>query len=302
LKQYLEMLQYILSNGVRKPTRAKLESTGRNIDAISVFGYQNRYNLQEGFPILTTKKIPFKTVAHELIWFLSGDTNVKYLHDNNVHIWDQWVKPDGTIGEGYGKQWRNWQFYKREECEGREGLGGAEIEVEYKLKKVDQISNLIRDIKEVRDNPLASCGRRLILTAWNPPEIPNMALPPCHTLSQFMVTNGKLSCHLYQRSSDAFLGVPFNISSYALLTHILAAVTKLEVGEFVHTFGDLHIYINHIEQVQEQLEREPFTLPTLWVDDVTLRHLSPDLKNVNVNWFKLQNYNHQGVLKGEVAV
>src|SRR6185503_15191080 len=183
----------------------------------------------------------FKTLAHELIWFLKGDTHVKYLHDNNVHIWDQWVGEDGTIGDGYGKQWRHWENIVEYD------------QFEHCRYEFDQIDELIKNINKVKDDPFASCGRRLILTAWNPPEIDNMNLPPCHTLSQFMVTDGKLSCELYQRSADCFLGVPFNISSYALLTHILAHLTGLQVGEFIHTFGDLHIYENHLDQVHEQL-------------------------------------------------
>lgn len=297
MRQYKEMLEYILANGDYMPTRAILESTGKNVHAISVLGYQNDYDLSDGFPILTTKKIGFKTLAHELIWFLKGDTNVKYLHDNNVHIWDAWRKPDGTIGDGYGKQWRHWVYYDSKTIK---NLEKDAFFPEFNLmiyKEFDQISNLIKDIKTVIDNPFASCGRRLLLSAWNPPEIEKMALPPCHTLSQFFVRNGKLSCKLYQRSADAFLGVPFNISSYALLTSILAHLTGLKPGKFYHTFGDLHIYENHLEQVKEQLSREEYLLPRLEISpDLT------DINDININHFKLIDYKSHPALKGEVAV
>jgi thymidylate synthase len=262
-----------------------LESTGENVRALSVFGYQCRYDLAEGFPIVTTKKVSFKTLAHELIWFLSGDTNVKYLHDNNVHIWDEWVGEDGTIGDGYGKQWRRWRRYDNY----------------YQLGDIDQIKKLIDGIKEVKENPLASVGRRLILSAWNVGELDNMNLLPCHCLAQFNVTDDKLSCHLYQRSADAFLGIPYNISSYALLTHLLANVTGLEVGEFIHSFGDLHIYENHLEQVNEQLTRTPFPLPTLKVCPF-MKGSNPYLLSTMISDFTLVGYNCHPKLAGEVAV
>lgn len=297
MKQYKELLQHILTNGVLKPTRAKLESTGENVRALSVFGYQSRYDLSEGFPLLTTKKVSFKTLAHELIWFLSGDINVDYLHRNNVHIWDEWVGKDGTIGNGYGKQWRRWSTWEPINLD-RIGL---DIFTTSKYVEIDQIKNIIDGIKEVKENPFASCGRRLILSAWNVGELSQMNLMPCHCLAQFDVTGGRLSCHLYQRSADAFLGVPYNIASYALLTHLLANVTDLEVGHLIHSFGDLHIYENHFDQVNEQLTRPCFPLPTLKV--------CPFMKDSNsyliaplISDFTLVGYQSAGPLKGEVAV
>lgn len=277
MKQYHDLLNHILQKGTRKLTRAKLLSTGALVDAISVFGYQTRYDLSEGFPLLTTKKVNFHAVLHELIWFLRGDTNIKYLTDNNVHIWDEWADAQGNLGKVYGAQWRSWE----------QGDG----------QTLDQIQKLIDGIRMVVADPTASVGRRLIVTAWNPAQIECMALPPCHCLFQFMVTEGKLSCQLYQRSADAFLGVPFNIASYALLTHLVAAVTGLEPGEFIHTFGDLHIYTNHLEQVQMQLTREAYELPTVIIDKSVT-----DITQLEAAQVSLHNYKCHGPIKGEVAV
>jgi thymidylate synthase len=250
------------------------------VDTLQVFGYQTRFNLADGFPLLTTKKLPFKVILHELIWFLKGDTNIKYLNDNNVTIWDEWAKEDGDLGPIYGKQWRSWA------CP-RDTAGNT----------IDQITNVVRDIKEVKANPEASVGRRLMVTAWNPADLPKMALPPCHCLFQFDVTDGKLSCQLYQRSADAFLGVPFNIASYALLTHLIAKLTDLQPGEFVHTFGDLHIYVNHLEQVVQQLNRTPYPLPTLRIDPELT-----DLDSLQATQAILLNYQAHPSIAGEVAV
>lgn len=230
MKQYKDLCRHVLENGEKKGDRT---GTG----TISTFGYQMRFNLQEGFPMLTTKKLHFKSIAHELLWFLKGDTNVRYLQENGVRIWNEWADENGELGPVYGSQWRSWR--------------GADGET------VDQISRLIHDIKT---NPNS---RRLIVSAWNVGEIDHMALPPCHCLFQFYVADGKLSCQLYQRSADVFLGVPFNIASYALLTMMIAHVTGLEPGEFVHTFGDVHIYQNHVEQVNLQLTRDVRPLPKL---------------------------------------
>ncbi|AEB23592.1 MULTISPECIES: thymidylate synthase [Bacillus] len=230
MKQYKDLCRHVLENGEKKGDRT---GTG----TISTFGYQMRFNLQEGFPMLTTKKLHFKSIAHELLWFLKGDTNVRYLQENGVRIWNEWADENGELGPVYGSQWRSWR--------------GADGET------IDQISRLIHDIKT---NPNS---RRLIVSAWNVGEIDRMALPPCHCLFQFYVADGKLSCQLYQRSADVFLGVPFNIASYALLTMMIAHVTGLEPGEFVHTFGDVHIYQNHVEQVNLQLTRDVRPLPKL---------------------------------------
>nr|P54081.2 RecName: Full=Thymidylate synthase 2; Short=TS 2; Short=TSase 2; AltName: Full=Thymidylate synthase B; Short=TS B; Short=TSase B [Bacillus amyloliquefaciens] len=230
MKQYKDLCRHVLENGEKKGDRT---GTG----TISTFGYQMRFNLQGGFPMLTTKKLHFKSIAHELLWFLKGDTNVRYLQENGVRIWNEWADENGELGPVYGSQWRSWR--------------GADGET------IDQISRLIHDIKT---NPNS---RRLIVSAWNVGEIDRMALPPCHCLFQFYVADGKLSCQLYQRSADVFLGVPFNIASYALLTMMIAHVTGLEPGEFVHTFGDVHIYQNHVEQVNLQLTRDVRPLPKL---------------------------------------
>ena len=263
-KTYFNLLHYILKNGVEKEDRT---GTG----TISTFGYQMKFNLQEGFPILTTKHIHYKSVLHELLWFLKGDTNIKYLQDNGVRIWNEWADKNGDLGPVYGKQWRSWQTADN--------------------KTIDQIDWVINEIK---NNPNS---RRLIVSAWNPGEIDKMALPPCHILFQFYVVNGKLSCQLYQRSADVFLGVPFNIASYATLTHMVAQVTDLEPGEFIHTLGDAHIYKNHIDQVKEQLKRESFPPPTLF--------LNPNIKSIDGFTFediKLENYNHHPPIKAPIAV
>ena len=275
MKQYLNLLQYILDHGVQKGDRT---GTG----TISVFGYQMRFDLQEGFPLVTTKKVHLKSIIHELLWLLSGDTNIKYLHDNKVSIWDEWADANGDLGPVYGAQWRNWN---------NEGI--------------DQIKEVIESIKS---NPNS---RRHIVTAWNPSVLPDehekdfsanvatgkAALPPCHAFFQFYVADGKLSCQLYQRSADVFLGVPFNIASYALLTMMVAQVCGLQPGEFVHTFGDVHIYNNLIEQVKTQLAREPRPLPTM--------KINPEIKDIftfKYEDFTLENYDPYPAIKGEVSV
>lgn len=261
---YLNMLHDIIHEGVDKTDRT---GTGTR----SLFGYQMRFDLAKGFPLLTTKKIHTKSVIHELIWFIKGDTNIKYLKDNGVRIWDEWADENGDLGPVYGKQWRDWD--------------------DPFMPGIDQLGNVI---KRIKTNP--DC-RRLIVSAWNVADIPLMKLPPCHCLFQFNVANGKLSCQLYQRSADAFLGVPFNIASYALLTHMVAQVTGLEVGHFIHTFGDLHIYNNHMDQVNEQISREPFPLPKLI--------LNPDIKNIDDFKFediKIEGYQSHPAIKATVAV
>jgi thymidylate synthase len=262
--QYLNLLQYILDNGIEKNDR-----TG--VGTRSVFGYQMRFDLQNGFPLVTTKKLHLRSIIYELLWFIHGDTNIKYLHDNNVSIWDEWADENGDLGPIYGKQWRRWETKD----------GSA----------IDQLSWVINEIK---NNPNS---RRLIVSAWNVAEIAEMKLPPCHVLFQFYVANNKLSCQLYQRSADVFLGVPFNIASYALLTHMIAQVTGLQVGEFIHTFGDVHLYLNHIEQAKLQLSREPFPLPQL--------KLNPDIRNIDDFKFEdieIVNYQSHPAIKADVAV
>lgn len=264
MKQYLDLVDHILTHGTEKKDRT---GTG----TISVFGYQMRFNLEDGFPLLTTKKLHLRSIIHELLWFLKGETNVKYLHDNKVTIWDEWASPDGELGPIYGKQWRSW--------------GCADG------SSVDQISNLIEQIKCNPDS------RRLLISAWNVGEIDKMALPPCHILFQFYVAQGRLSCQLYQRSADVFLGVPFNIASYALLTMMIAQVCDLKAGDFVHTLGDAHIYLNHIDQCRLQLSRDPRTLPTM--------KLNPERKNIFdfvYDDFLLENYDPHPHIKGEVSV
>ena len=264
MKQYHDLLRHVLENGVKKEDRT---GTG----TISVFGYQLRCNLEEGFPLLTTKKLHTKSIIHELLWFLKGETNTKYLKDNGVSIWDEWADENGNLGPVYGKQWRSWPT--------PDG------------KNIDQISALISQIKSNPDS------RRLLVNAWNVGEIPQMVLPPCHILFQFYVANGKLSCQLYQRSADLFLGVPFNIASYALLTHMVAQVCGLGVGDFVHTYGDVHIYSNHTEQVELQLSREFRPLPTL--------NINPDVKDIfsfSFDDFKIENYDPWSAIKAPVAV
>lgn len=235
MQEYLSLCQRILSEGYSKSDRT---GTG----TLSIFGHSMRFNLQTGFPLLTTKKLHTRSIIYELLWFLSGNTNIRYLHENGVHIWDEWADEQGELGPVYGKQWRSW-----------EGANG---------KTVDQIAWVVEEIKRNPDS------RRLIVNAWNPSEIDDMALPPCHCLFQFYVANNTLSCQLYQRSGDVFLGVPFNIASYALLTHMVAQVTGLVVGEFIHTLGDAHLYINHLEQVKLQLTRTPYPLPLLRLNPV----------------------------------
>jgi len=255
-----------------------LPSTGQKIDALSVFGYQARFDLAEGFPAVTTKKLAFRAMARELLWFIAGDTNARSLQADDVHIWDEWADPvTGEVGPVYGKQWRSW--------------AGPRGEV------VDQLAAVLRGIEQVKADPTASAGRRLVVSAWNPVDLPAMALPPCHALFQFSVTGQRLSCHLYQRSADAFLGVPFNIASYALLTHLVAQVTGLTAGEFIHSFGDLHIYANHLEQVQAQLAREPRPLPRLWVEPARQR-----LEDFTLADVRLEGYEPHPPLRGEVAV
>jgi thymidylate synthase len=264
VKQYLELLNYVLTNGIEKSDR-----TG--VGTISTFGYQFRCNLQQGFPLLTTKKIHLKSIIHELLWFLQGNTNIKYLTDNNVKIWNEWANANGDLGPVYGAQWRSWKNYDG--------------------KTIDQIAAVIDQIKT---NPNS---RRLIVSAWNVGELDKMALMPCHAFFQFYVVDNKLSCQLYQRSADVFLGVPFNIASYALLTMMIAHVCGLEVGDFIHTFGDVHIYTNHLEQVKLQLSRSPKPLPQMV--------LNPQIKNIfafNYDDFKLLNYAPYDSIKAPVAV
>jgi thymidylate synthase len=264
MQQYLSLLQHILDHGVQKTDRT---GTG----TLSCFGYQMRFDLQKGFPLVTTKKVHLKSIIYELLWFLKGDTNIKYLNEHNVNIWNEWADESGELGPVYGKQWRSW--------EGKDG------------KVVDQVSELIKQIKTNPDS------RRLIVSAWNVADLPEMHLMPCHALFQFYVANGKLSCQLYQRSADVFLGVPFNIASYALLTLMIAQVCSLEPGEFIHTFGDVHIYNNHLEQVNLQLTRKPFELPHM--------KLNPSIKNIldfNFEDFTLENYQSHPAIKAPVAV
>ena len=275
MKQYLDLLQHIIDNGFQKGDRT---GTGTK----SVFGYQMRFNLEDGFPLLTTKKVHLRSIIHELLWLINGDTNIKYLHDNKVSIWDEWADENGALGPIYGAQWRNWN---------NEGI--------------DQIADLIDSIK---NNPNS---RRHIVTAWNPSVLPDekskdfaknvadgkAALPPCHAFFQFYVADNKLSCQLYQRSADVFLGVPFNIASYSLLTMMIAQVCGLGLGDFVHTFGDVHIYNNHIEQVKLQLSREPRQLPTM--------KLNPEVKSIfdfKYEDFKLENYNPHDAIKADVSI
>ncbi len=264
MKQYLELLQHILDNG-----HVKSDRTGTG--TISTFGYQMRFDLSKGFPLVTTKKVHLKSIIYELLWFLAGDTNVKYLQDHGVRIWNEWADPDGNLGHIYGYQWRSWPTYD----------GGL----------IDQISEAIRTIKENPDS------RRIIVSSWNVADLDNMNLPPCHSLFQFYVNDGKLSLQLYHRSGDCFLGVPFNIASYALLTMMVAQVCGLQPGEFIHTLGDAHIYLNHLEQVKTQLSREPRQLPTL--------KLNPDVKDIfsfRYEDFTLEDYDPHPAIKGQVSV
>ena len=264
MKQYHDLLRHILDNGTKKEDRT---GTG----TISVFGYQMRFNLNDGFPCVTTKKLHLRSIIHELLWFIDGDTNIKYLKDNNVRIWDEWADEDGNLGPVYGHQWRSWP-------DGKDGT-------------IDQITKLVHALKNNPDS------RRHIVSAWNVADVDNMALPPCHTLFQFYVADGKLSCQLYQRSADTFLGVPFNIASYALFTMMLAQVCDLKLGDFVHTFGDAHIYSNHLEQVDLQLSRDFRPLPTM--------KINPNVKDIfsfKYDDFELINYDPHPHIKGVVAV
>jgi thymidylate synthase len=264
MKQYHDLLQHVIANGARKSDRT---GTG----TISVFGYQMRFNLNDGFPLLTTKKLHTRSIIYELLWFLKGDTNVKYLTDNKVSIWNEWADKNGDLGPVYGYQWRSWPT-----ADGRH---------------IDQITSLIDTLKKNPDS------RRLIVSAWNVGEIEKMALPPCHTMFQFYVADGRLSCQLYQRSADIFLGVPFNIASYALLTLMIAQVVGLKPGDFVHTFGDAHIYLNHVDQVNLQLSRELRPLPVM--------KINPDVKSIfdfKFEDFELTGYDPHPHIKGEVAI
>ncbi|MBV4356669.1 thymidylate synthase [Pinibacter aurantiacus] len=264
MQQYLQLLQHIMDNGASKTDRT---GTG----TASCFGYQMRFDLSEGFPLVTTKKLHLKSIIYELLWFLRGETNIAYLKEHGVSIWNEWADANGELGPVYGKQWRSW-----------EGADG---------KTIDQISDVVKQIKNNPDS------RRMIVSAWNVAELPEMALMPCHSLFQFYVANGKLSCQLYQRSADVFLGVPFNIASYALLTMMMAQVCGLEAGDFVHTFGDVHLYSNHIEQAKLQLTRTPFPLPTM--------KLNPEVKDIfdfKFEDFTLENYQSHPAIKAPVAV
>jgi thymidylate synthase len=264
MQQYLNLLQHILDNGVQKSDRT---GTG----TISTFGYQMRFDLQKGFPMVTTKKLHLKSIIYELLWFLRGDTNTAYLKEHGVSIWNEWANDQGDLGPVYGKQWRSW-----------EGANG---------KTIDQVQDVLHQIKTNPDS------RRMIVSAWNVADLPKMALMPCHALFQFYVADGKLSCQLYQRSADVFLGVPFNIASYALLTMMIAQVTGLQYGEFIHTFGDVHIYNNHLEQVHTQLQRAPHPLPQM--------KLNPEVKDLfhfTFEDFTLENYQFHPAIKAPVAV
>lgn len=264
MRQYLDLLQHVLDHGTPREDRT---GTG----TVGVFGYQMRFPLGKGFPLLTTKKLHLRSIIYELLWFLRGDTNIQYLHDHKVTIWDEWADKNGDLGPVYGSQWRSWP----------DGRGGT----------IDQIANVVNEIKT---NPYS---RRLMVTAWNPAEIQDMALPPCHCLFQFYVSNGKLSCQLYQRSADIFLGVPFNIASYALLTMMMAQVCDLEPGDFVHTLGDAHIYQNHLYQVKLQLTRDPRPLPQMLINPE-----KKDIFSFDYEDFTLTNYDPHPHIKGEVSV
>ncbi len=264
MQQYLDLMRHVKNSGIKKEDRT---GTG----TLSTFGYQMRFDLQQGFPAVTTKKLHFRSIIHELLWFLKGDTNIRYLKENGVSIWDEWADENGDLGPVYGSQWRSWPA--------PEG------------KAIDQISDVIQQIKNNPDS------RRMIVSAWNPALVDKMALPPCHALFQFYVADGKLSCQLYQRSADIFLGVPFNIASYALLTMMIAQVTNLQAGEFIHTLGDAHLYSNHLEQVDTQLARAPFPLPTM--------EMNPEIKSLFdfcYDDFTLKNYQCHPAIKAPIAI
>lgn len=264
MRQYLQLLERVRTEGVKKEDRT---GTG----TISIFGHQMRFDLNDGFPCLTTKKLHLKSIIHELLWFLKGDTNIKYLQENGVNIWNEWADQTGNLGHIYGYQWRSWQGYKGE--------------------TIDQIAQAVQTIQT---NPNS---RRIIVSAWNVADLDNMNLPPCHAFFQFYVSNGRLSLQLYQRSADIFLGIPFNIASYALLLQMMAQVTKLQVGEFVHTLGDAHIYLNHLEQIETQLNRTPRALPTM--------HINPKVESIfdfEYKDFTLNNYNPHPHIKGKVSI
>ncbi len=264
MKQYLDLLEHVIKDGVKKEDRT---GTG----TISTFGYQMRFNLEDGFPLLTTKKLHLKSIIYELLWFLRGDTNIKYLTDHGVKIWNEWADENGNLGHIYGYQWRSWP----------DPEGGH----------LDQVSTIIDSIKNQPDS------RRHVISAWNPGDLKNMALPPCHILFQFYVSNGKLSCQMYQRSADIFLGVPFNIASYSILTMMMARATGLEPGEFIHVLGDAHIYLNHLDQVKIQKERDTYPLPTL-----TLNPAKTNIFDFDYEDFTLNNYQSHSHLKGKISV
>jgi len=264
MQQYLSMMRYVRDNGARKDDRT---GTGTR----SVFGYQMRFDLSQGFPVITTKKLHLRSIIHELLWFLSGDSNIRYLKENGVSIWDDWADDKGELGPVYGVQWRNWPAPD----------GGT----------IDQISQVVEALRENPDS------RRILVCAWNVAELPNMALPPCHCLFQFYVADGKLSCQLYQRSADIFLGVPFNIASYALLTHMLAQQSELSVGEFIWTGGDCHLYLNHLDQVDEQLQREPLALPRL-----AIKRRPESIFDYRIEDFEILNYESHPHIRAAVAV
>jgi thymidylate synthase len=264
MRQYLDLLQHVLDTGVDRPDRTGTGTRG-------VFGHQMRFDLADGFPVTTTKKLHLKSIIHELLWFLKGDTNIGYLNENGVTIWDEWADANGDLGPVYGAQWRSWP----------DGRGGA----------IDQIANVVR---QIRDKPNS---RRLIVSAWNPAEVDAMALPPCHCLFQFHVADGRLSCQLYQRSADIFLGVPFNIASYALLTMMVAQVTELKPGEFVHTLGDAHLYSNHFMQARLQLTRTPKPLPRMWINPAVT-----DLFAFRYEDFRLEGYEADAAIRAPIAV
>ncbi len=264
MQPYLQLMRHVLEHGVRKEDRT---GTG----TLSVFGYQMRYDLRAGFPVVTTKKLHLRSIIHELLWFLRGDTNIAYLHDNGVTIWDEWADENGDLGPIYGYQWRSWPTPQGEH--------------------IDQIARVVEQLRNSPDS------RRIIVSAWNVAQLDEMALPPCHTLFQFYVAEGRLSCQLYQRSADIFLGVPFNIASYALLTLMMAQVTELDPGEFIHTLGDAHLYLNHLEQARLQLSREPFPLPEM--------RINPEVKDIfgfRFDDFELVNYRSHPAIKAPVAV